>query len=343
MPAPVWSLPAPRLGVVGHHNVRPDSLHVLGPSLSLARRSPLCPQQRVRRPWLAHARLLSCPSTKTSYSCGSAFAYKRPCAPSKSAFPRAGSWKFSPLQCMVMCLCALLACRSFLLHPNDSRTGLKGYEEYPLRGLGNIGTALPRQPTDSVLRFAEKDNDPYPGFQGSFRVSFRQDFGEYGVPRCSPWGWGERVLTCVVFLLCYFSCLPVLSSVGHLLLLLTCVSALPVASHWTYLIRQGKQRGLIRRCGPPEGMADLHPRPVRPLDCVSCWRSFGPWSGGHLFHPECGFPLQTAALTGLSSLFAPGLCLYGDMPHIWATAFFPVTSEKGWKFFGLIVHGPTSY
>ena len=25
-----------------------------------------------------------------------------------------------------------------------------------LRGLGNIGTALPRQPTDSVLRFAEK-------------------------------------------------------------------------------------------------------------------------------------------------------------------------------------------
>ena len=225
---------------------------MLGSSLSLVGRSPFCPQQRVRWPWLSHARLLPCPSTKTSYSCCSAFAYKRPCTPSKSASPRTGSWKFSPLQCMVMCLCALLACRSFLLHMNDSRTGLKGYEEYPLRGLGNIGTALPRQPTDSVLRLVEKDNDPYPGFQGSFRVSFRQDFGEYGVPRCSPWGWGERVLTCVVFLLCYFSCLPVLSSAGHLLLLLTCVSALPVASHWTYLIKQGKQRGLIRRCGPPE-------------------------------------------------------------------------------------------
>ena len=176
----------------------------------------------MRWPWLAHARLLPCPSTKTSYGCCSAFAYKRPCAPSKSASPRTGSWKFSPLQCMVMCLCALLACRSFLLHPNDSRTGLKGYEEYPLRGLGNIGTALPRQPTDSVLRFAEKDNDPYLGFQGSFRVSFRQDFVvSMGFPVAVP-GVGASGCSPVLFFFCiisrvflsslrlviFYSCLP---------------------------------------------------------------------------------------------------------------------------------------
>ena len=85
---------------------------------------------------------------RASYSCASAFAYKRPCTPPICAFP--------PLHCMVTCLCALLAVRSVLPYPNDSLTGLIGLDEYSLSGLGNIGTALPRQPTDTVLRFAEK-------------------------------------------------------------------------------------------------------------------------------------------------------------------------------------------